>query len=34
VGCLYPEHIYLMSATVCGGDLYVLSVGRVVCSFA
>mmetsp|Transcript_11786 Transcript_11786/g.49384 ORF Transcript_11786/g.49384 Transcript_11786/m.49384 type:complete len:193 (+) Transcript_11786:2-580(+) len=26
VGCLYPDHIYLMSATVRGGDLYVLSV--------
>ena len=26
VGCLYPQHIYLMSATVRGGDLYVLSV--------
>ena len=26
MGCLYPDHIYLMSATVRGGDLYVLSV--------
>ena len=26
VGCLYPDHIYLMSATVRDGDLYVLSV--------
>ena len=26
VGCLYPEHIYLMSATVRDGDLYVLSL--------
>lgn len=26
VGCLYPDHIYLMSATVRNGDLYVLSV--------
>jgi hypothetical protein len=26
VGCLYPAHIYLMSATVVDGDLYVLSL--------
>ena len=26
VGCLYPQHIYLMSATVVDGDLYVLSL--------
>ena len=26
VGCLYPDHIYLMSATVRGGDLYVMSL--------
>jgi len=26
VGCLYPDHIYLMSATVRDGNLYVLSV--------
>ena len=26
VGCLYPEHIYLISASVLDGVLYVLSL--------
>ena len=26
VGCLYPEHIYLISATIVDGTLYVLSI--------
>ena len=26
VGCLYPEHIYLLSATIKDGTLYVFSV--------
>ena len=26
LGCLYPEHIYLLSATIKDGTLYVFSV--------